>query len=173
MKEGIPMKLMIKQKVFSWGDKFTVYDEAGAEKYIVEGEVFSLGKKLHVYDLSHEERIFVQQKLLAFLPRFFVTIDGKEVAEIKAKFSPFKPKYQIEGLNWQVEGNFTGHNYAVYAENGPVVEIKKEWMTWGDTYVLNIADPQHELAALAIVLAIDAVQAQQQQAHNTTNFNND
>ena len=165
------MKLMIKQKVFSWGDKFTVYDEAGAAKYIVEGEVFSLGKKLHVYDLNRTEVIYVQQKLMSLLPRFFVTIEGKEVAEIKAKFSFLKPKYQIEGLDWQVEGDFTRHNYAVYAQNGPVVEIRKEWMTWGDTYVLNIADPQHELAALAIVLAIDAVQAEQQSGA-ATHFNN-
>ena len=165
------MKLMIKQKVFSWGDKFTVYDEAGSEKYKVEGEVFSLGKKLHVYDLNGNELVYIQQKLLTFLPRFFVTINGQEVAEIKAKFSLLKPKYQVEGLNWQVEGNFTAHDYAVYAENGPVVEIRKEWLTWGDTYVLNIADPAHELQALANVLAIDAVQAQQKN-NSTTNFNN-
>lgn len=165
------MKLMIKQKVFSWGDKFTVYDEGGAEKYKVQGEVFSLGKKLHVYDLEGTELVYIQQKVLSFLPRFFVTVNGNEIAEIKAKFSILKPKYQVIGLDWEVEGNFTGHNYAVYAQDGPVVEIRKEWMTWGDTYVLNIADPAHELAALAIVLAIDAVQAQQQSS-STTNFNN-
>ena len=44
------MKLYIKEKVFSWGDKFTVKDAYGEDKYIVEGEVFSWGKKLHVYD---------------------------------------------------------------------------------------------------------------------------
>ncbi len=165
------MKLMIKQKVFSWGEKFTVYDEAGSEKYKVQGEVFTLGKKLHVYDLAGTEVVYIQQKIMSFLPRFFVTVLGKEVAEIKAKFSILRPKYQIDGLNWQVEGNFTGHDYAVYAENGPVVEIRKEWLTWGDTYVLNIADPEHELAALAIVLAIDAVQAQQQ-SRSTSNLNN-
>ncbi len=27
------MKLYIKQKVFSWGDKFTVKDEAGRDRY--------------------------------------------------------------------------------------------------------------------------------------------
>jgi uncharacterized protein YxjI len=170
-KEGTPMKLMIKQKVFSWGDKFTVYDEDGNEKYKVEGEVFSLGKKLHVYDLAGTELVFIHQKLLSFMPKFFVTINGKEIAEIKSKLS-FKPKYQVDGLNWQVEGNFTGHDYAIYAEDGPVVEIRKEWMTWGDTYGLNIADPLHELPALAIVLAIDAVQEQQKNRTNT-NFNND
>ena len=42
------MKLYIKQKVFSWVDRFTVFDETGADKYYVEGEFFSWGKKLHV-----------------------------------------------------------------------------------------------------------------------------
>ena len=32
------MKLYIKEKVFSWGDKFTVKDAYGEDKYIVEGK---------------------------------------------------------------------------------------------------------------------------------------
>lgn len=38
------MKLYIKEKVFTWGDKFTVKDEFGKDKYIVEGEILTLGK---------------------------------------------------------------------------------------------------------------------------------
>ena len=53
------MKLYIKEKVFSWGDKFTVKDAYGEDKYIVEGEVFSWGKKLHVYDRSGREVAFI------------------------------------------------------------------------------------------------------------------
>ena len=41
------MKLYIKQKVFSWGDKFTVKDEFGNDKYIVEGEIFTWGVVLN------------------------------------------------------------------------------------------------------------------------------
>ena len=41
------MKLYIKEKVFSWGDKFFVKDESGNDRYVVQGEVFSLGKKLY------------------------------------------------------------------------------------------------------------------------------
>ena len=37
------MKLYIKQKVFSWVDRFTVFDETGADKFYVEGEFFSWG----------------------------------------------------------------------------------------------------------------------------------
>ena len=35
--------------------------------------------------------------------------------------------------------------------------IRKEWMTWGDTYELDIANPKDEIVALAVVLTIDAV----------------
>lgn len=49
------MKLYIKEKVFTWGDQFTVKDERGNDKYVVEGEVFSWGKKLHVYDMTGRE----------------------------------------------------------------------------------------------------------------------
>ena len=32
------MKLYMKQKVFSWADRFTIKDEYGADKYYVEGQ---------------------------------------------------------------------------------------------------------------------------------------
>lgn len=62
------MKLYIKQKVFTWGDKFTVKDINGNDRYYVEGEVFSWGKKLHVYDMNGNEAAFIQQRCLAFCP---------------------------------------------------------------------------------------------------------
>ena len=34
-------KLYIKEHVFTLGDKFTVKDEYGNDKYFVEGEIFS------------------------------------------------------------------------------------------------------------------------------------
>ena len=51
------MKLYIKQKVFSWGDKFRIYDEN--DKYYVESEVFTFGKKLHLYSQSGSELAFI------------------------------------------------------------------------------------------------------------------
>ena len=45
------MKLYIKEKVFSWGDKFAVKDASGRDKYVVEGEVFSWGKKLKAHSV--------------------------------------------------------------------------------------------------------------------------
>ena len=46
------MNFYLKQKVFSWRDKFEVYDVSGRPLYYAEGEIFSLGKHLRLYDLS-------------------------------------------------------------------------------------------------------------------------
>lgn len=149
------MKLYIKQKVFSFKDKFTVKDEYGQDKYFVEGEIFSFGKKLHVYDMAGNEVAFIQQKVFSFLPRYFVFVGERQIAEIVKKFSLFTPKYEVAGLGWQVTGNFIAHDYEVSDNGRPVVIIHKEWMTWGDCYVLDIVPGADEIVALATVLAID------------------
>ena len=151
------MKLYIKQKVFSWGDKFTVKDSNGEDRYFVEGEIFSWGKKLHVYDMRGNEVAFIQQKLFSFLPRYFVYVGDEQVAEIVKEFTFFFPKYSIEGLGWDINGQFMAHEYEITQDGRPIVTIRKEWMTWGDTYELDIADPADEIIALAVVLTIDAV----------------
>ena len=38
------MRFYIKQHIFTWGDKFSIYGEDSTEKYYVEGEVFTWGK---------------------------------------------------------------------------------------------------------------------------------
>lgn len=162
------MKLYIKQKVFSWGAKFTVKDEAGNDRYFVEGEVFSFGRKLHMKDPDGKEVAFIQQKVFSFLPRYFVFVNGEEVAEIVKEFSFLRPKYSIEGLGWEINGDFWSHNYMITKNGNPIVTIQKEWMTWGDSYELDIADPDDETVALAVVLTIDCVMAAQAQAAAST-----
>ena len=153
------MKLYIKEKVFSWGDKFTVKDEYGNDKYIVEGEVFTWGKKLHVYDMAGNEAAFIKQEVWSFLPRYYVFCGDEQVAEIRKEFSFIFPRYSIEGLGWEIDGKFMAHEYEITQNGRPIVSISKEWMTWGDSYELDISDTNDEIIALAVVLTIDAVMA--------------
>ena len=163
------MKLYIKQKVFSWGDQFTVKDEAGWDRYYVKGEVFSWGKKLHVYDLSGNEVAFIKQEVWSWMPKFYVFCGGRQVAEIRKEFTFFLPKYSIDGLGWEISGSFMAHDYEVTKNGCPIVSIRKEWMTWSDSYELNIANPQDEIVALAVVLTIDYVLAAQSSATVSSN----
>ena len=151
------MKLYIREKVFSWGDKFTVKDQFGNDKYMVQGEVFSLGKKLHVYDMTGNEVAFIKQEIWSLLPKYYVFRNGDQVAEIRKEFTFLFPKYSIAGLGWEINGNFMEHNYEITKSGNSIVTIRKEWMTWGDSYELDIANPADELVALAVVMTIDCV----------------
>lgn len=155
------MKLYIKEHIFTWGDRFTVYDAQGNEKYFVEGEVFTWGKKLHVYDRHNREVAFIKQELFTWMPCYQVFVNGQEIAQVKREFTWFTPKYYVSGLGWDVQGHFLEHDYEVTQNGRPVVTITKEWMTWGDSYELDIAPGADEIVALAVVITIDCVVEQQ------------
>lgn len=150
------MNLYIKQHVFTWGDQFSVYDAAGNEKYTVEGEVFSWGKKLHLYDLCGRELAFIEQELFTFLPKYRISQNGTEVAEVVKEFTFFKQEYSVNGPDWTVHGDFWNHEYEITDGSRTAASVSKEWMTWGDSYEIRIEDGTDEITALAVVLVIDA-----------------
>lgn len=150
------MKLLIKQRVFSWTDSYDVYDEFGNTKYFVKAEFFSLGHQLHIYNQSQNEVGMVKQRLFRLLPAFDIEVGGMARGGIEKKFSWFKPKYEVNYNGWRVEGDFLGWDYDVYEGCSAVMHISKEPLHWGDTYVIDFVREQDELMGLLLVLAIDA-----------------
>ena len=51
--------------------------------------------------------------------------------------------------------SYTHLEYVLKNEGIPIMKIYKEWMTLGDSYVLDIDREEDELLSLAIVLAVD------------------
>ena len=151
------MKLYMKQKVFSWRDRFYIKNEFGEDVYYIEGELFSLGKKLHIFDMTGRELAFVQEKIFSFVPRFFVFVNERQIAEIVKKITFFKPKYEVAGLGWSVEGSFLAHDYSIFEKGREIVRIHKAWMSWGDSFEIDIDGSKDIAVALAVVLAIDCV----------------
>ncbi len=150
------MKLLIKQRVFSWSDTYDIYDEFENPKYYVEAEIFSWGHQLHVYDHSGDEVGIIHEKVFSFLPEFSIEIQGETVGTIYKNFTFFKNNYEVDFKGWKVEGNYTGWNYDVYDGDELVLNISKKLFAWGDTYVLDFADEKDEINGLLLVIAIDA-----------------
>ena len=150
------MNLYIKQHIFTWGDKFSIYDEMGNEKYYVEGEVFTWGKKLHLYDGHGRELSFIEQEVLTFLPKYHISRDGVEIAEVVKEFTFFKHEYSVNGLGWQVHGDFWDHEYEITDNGRTIASVSKEWMTRGDSYEIRFGADVDEITALSVVLVIDA-----------------
>ncbi len=150
------MKLLIKQRVFSWTDTYDVYDESGNVKYFVKAEFFSFGHMLHVYDAMEREAGVIRQKLLSLLPVFEIEVNGSTIGRIEKRISLFRPKYDIDFNGWHAEGDFLGWEYDVFKGQSIAAHISKELFLWGDTYVIEYPNPEDELTALLLVIAIDA-----------------
>ena len=150
------MRFLIKQRVFSWGDKYDIYDEQGNAKYFVKGELFSFGHKLHVYDMRGNEIGAVHEKVLSFPKQFEIIMGGRVRGYITKQFTFFTQKYDIDFNGWHVDGNFFEWNYDVYSGGRKIIQINKEWLAWGDTYTIDIENPADELMGLMLVVAIDA-----------------
>lgn len=150
------MKLLIKQRVFSWTDTYDVYDENEMPKYFVKSDFFSIGHRIRVFDRNQCEVGMIQEKVISFLPKFEVYINGRMVGTIEKKFTLFNPQYRINYKGWSVQGNFTGWNYRVVDGFNQVISIYKEPFHWGDTYVLYFVNPADEIEGLLLTIAIDA-----------------
>lgn len=151
------MQLQIKQRVFSWGDTYDVYDENGTPRYFVKAEIFALGHHIHVYRKDTGEEVgAIHQRLFTFLPKFDIEIGGQIVGSVSKQLTLFRPVYEVDYKNWSVEGDILEWNYRVMQSNYEVMSIQKQWLSWGDTYVLDYQNPAFELPGLMIVLAIDA-----------------
>ena len=150
------MNLYIKQRFFSWGDKFAIYDANGNEKYYVEGEVFTFGKKLHLYDLWGNELAYIEQKLFSFLPKYYIRKQGYNVAEVVKEFTFFRHEYSVNGLGWSVHGDFFDHEYEITDGGNTIASVSKEWFTLGDAYEIRLGENVDEVTVLSVVLVIDA-----------------
>ena len=150
------MRLLFKQRFFSWFDSYDIYDEDGSTVYTVKGQL-SWGHCLHILDAYGNHIGTVQEKVFTFLPKFELYDGSGYIGCISKEFTLFRPQYTIDCRGWTVEGSFLEWDYAVTDPAGrTVMAASKELLHWTDTYVLDIARPEDALLCLMIVLAIDA-----------------
>lgn len=150
------MRLLFKQRVFSWFDSYDIYDEAGNTVYTVKGQL-SWGHKLNIYDAVGVHVGTVKERVFTWLPRFELYENGTYIGCLKKKFTFLKPAYTIDFKGWEVSGNFMEWDYNIMDEsNRAVAFISKELFHFSDTYVIDVVQPSDALYALMFTLAIDA-----------------
>ena len=150
------MKLLFKERFFSWFDSYDIYDEAGNTVYVVKGEL-AWGHLLRIYDARGNELGCVKQKILTWLPKFELYVADRCVGSICKEFTFFRPKYNIDCRGWSVEGDWLEWDYDIRNSAGQTVAtVSKELWNWTDTYTIDVHNPNDALYALMLVLAIDA-----------------
>lgn len=151
------MKLLFKQRMWSWFDSYDIYDENGNTAYTVKGVFHFPGHNLIIYDNTGNEVGEIIQQFTFLKPRFTLVENGKEIGEIVKEITFFRPSFTLSFNNWIVEGDFWQWDYQVYDGHRLIMNASKQIWNWTDTYSMDIIDPQDALHCLMIVLAIDAV----------------
>ena len=150
------MKLLFKQRFFSWFDSYDIYDEAGNTVYVVKGQL-SWGHCLKIFDAAGNHLGTVKERILTFLPKFELYLGNRYIGQIRKELSFFRPKYNIDCKGWHIEGDFFEWDYRIVDSLGRnVATISKQLFHWTDTYVIDVAEPAECIYALMLVLAIDA-----------------
>ena len=155
------MRYVMREKIFSFGDDFTIKDETGVDRFKVDGKVFTIGNKLSFQDMSGRELAFIQQKLLSFAKKYEIYRDGALAAVVKKElFTLFRCKFVVDVPgpdDLEAKGNFLEHEYE-FTRGGRVVGgCSKRWFSWSDTYGVEVAPGEDDVLILASSVVIDMI----------------
>lgn len=151
------MKMLFKQRFFTWLDSYDIYDETGNPIFVVKGQL-SWGHCLKIFDMRGNTLGCVKEKVFSWVPKFeLYTGENHYAGCLSRELTLFRPSYSIDCNGWRIEGNFWEWDYDILDAYGRVIAIiGKELWNWTDTYTIDVADPNDALCALMAVLAIDA-----------------
>ena len=153
------MRYLMREKILSWGDDFTIRDEAGNDVFLVDGKAFSIGKQLSFRDMAGHELAFIKQKVLSWGPTYEVYRDGALAAVVKRElFSFLHHRFTVDVPgpdDLEAVGSLTDHEYEMRRGDRVVATVSKRWFSWGDTYGIDVADGEDDVLVLASAVVID------------------
>ncbi len=148
------MKLLFRERAFSWLDSYDVFREDGTVAYRIEGKL-AFKHRLEIRSPEGNVLLEVKENFTWLQPEFTIAQAGKVRGKIIKEFTLFRPKFQIKFRSWQITGNFLEWDYRIQSPEGCVAAIRKKIWNFTDTYELEITDPADALDVQALVVAID------------------
>ena len=153
------MRYVLKEKILSWGDDFTIRDERGRDVFYVDGRAFSVGNKLSFKDMAGNELAFIDQKLLSIGPAYEIFRGGRQVAVVKKKlFTLLRSRFTVDVPgpdDLEAVGDFIGHDYTFERRGREVARVSKKWFRMSDTYGVEVQPGEDDVLILASAVVID------------------
>jgi uncharacterized protein YxjI len=156
------MRYVMRQKLWAWGDDFTVKDEAGQDRFFIDGKAWSFGDKLSFQDMHGSELALIRQRLLSWGPTYEIEQGGRLVAVVKKKlFTLFHHQFTVDEtatpdpIDLEVDGNFWDYEYTFTRSGQTVAVVSKQWFSWSDTYGVDVADGENDVLVLACAVVVD------------------
>jgi uncharacterized protein YxjI len=155
------MRYLMRQRILSWGDDFTIKNADGADVYFVDGKVFSFGDKLSIQDMSGLELLEIKQKLLSIGPQYEIHRGGETVAVVKKRLLTLaRARFSVDVPgpdDLEARGDFLDHEYVFERGGREVARVSKRWFSLADTYAVDVDPDQDDVLILACAVVIDLV----------------
>ena len=155
------MRYIMRERILSWGDDFTIRNDDGKDAYYVDGKVLSFGDKLSFRDADGTDVALIDQKLLSIGPQYEIIRGGKTVAVVKKQlFTLFRARFTIDVPgpdDLEAKGNFLDHEYSFERGGRQVARVSKKWFSFSDTYGIDIDEGEDDVLILASAVVIDLV----------------
>jgi len=131
------MRYVMRERILSWGDDFTIKDVDGREAYNVDGKVFNFGDKLSFNDMDGNELVRIEQKLLSIGPQYEIIRGDATVAVVKKHlFTLLRTRFTVDVPgpdDLEASGNFLAHEYAFERGGREVARASKKWVSLTET----------------------------------------
>lgn len=160
------MEMVLQQKVFPLHEAFTIKNVDGETLYNVKGKLLTWGHKLTVSDTADQPVMYVNEKVMAIPTKYTLeTADGREM-ELRAHLTLLRAHYtlQMPDGDWEIKGDFVDHNYEMHRGDALVATVHQKILSWGDCYEISVPNDDDAMAALGVVLAIDCINANKNNA---------
>ncbi len=155
------MRYVMRQKILSLADNFTIKDEQERDVYLVKGKLFSFGDKLSFQDTAGNELVYIDQRLLNWGPTYELWRGAELLAVVKRQLFSFvhhRFTVDVPGPNdLEAEGDFLDHEYTFTRGENVVASVSKRWFSWTDTYGIEVADGEDPVLVLASAVVVDMV----------------
>jgi uncharacterized protein YxjI len=157
--QGVTMRYVLRQKIFSFGDDFTIKDEQNQDRYFVDGKAISIGDRLVIEDMQGNQLIHIKQKVLSFGKTYEISRGDQKIATVKKKhFTLFRDVFDVEDAaagDLDAEGDFFDREYRFTRDGKTIARVSKQFFSFSDTYGIDINQGEDDVMLLAVAVVID------------------
>ena len=167
--------LFTSTKVLTLHHRIEITDDRGEVVYRAQSKAISLHDRTELFDAQGNSVAKIWKKVLTLHERHFIAMaDGTEFQLSNELWHLIKDVTNIEGLGWQLRGNILGLNFQLYDENGGVIAvIGQKMISLHDKYCIDIYRPEHEQKVVAILVTLQHMIRDRENASSSVSFSSD
>jgi uncharacterized protein YxjI len=156
------MQYVLKQKLVSLGNNFTIRDIEGRDAFQVRGALATLGDKLSLEDMDGNQLLYIEQKVFNWLGMYEIRRDGRLIAEVRRQFRSFlRRRFTVDmsgAEDLEMVGDILAFEYVVTRGGRKVATFTRQWLRLSDTYWIRIeANEPDEVLVLALAVIIEVI----------------